>query len=73
MSKNKKKDRVKELALEIDILDHMVAALVDVLEKKGILTSEEWEKEIKSKIETAAKTTLSFREVESCHHSSVFH
>jgi predicted DNA-binding transcriptional regulator len=64
MSK-RKKDRVKELALEIDILDHMVAALVDVLERKGILTSEEWEKEIKAKIETAAKTTRSFREVES--------
>jgi predicted DNA-binding transcriptional regulator len=61
----KEKDRIKELALEIDILDQMVAALVDVLEKKGILTSEEWEKEIKSKIEATAKTTLSFREVES--------
>jgi predicted DNA-binding transcriptional regulator len=56
MSK-RKKDRIKELAFDIDILDHMVAALVDVLEKKGILTSEEWEKEIKSKIEAAAKTT----------------
>ncbi len=65
MSKTKKKDRVKELALEIDILDQMVAALVDVLEKKGILTSEEWETEIKSKIEKSAKTSLSFREVES--------
>jgi predicted DNA-binding transcriptional regulator len=64
MSK-RKKDRIKELAFDIDILDHMVAALVDVLEKKGILTSEEWEKEIKAKIETAAKTTQSFREVES--------
>lgn len=63
MSKGKK-DSVKELALEIDILDHMLAALVDVLEKKGIMTSEEWEKEIKSKIETSAKTTRSFREIE---------
>lgn len=61
----KEKDRIKELALEIDIMDHMLAALVDVLERKGVLTSEEWEKEIKSKIETAAKTTQSFREIES--------
>jgi predicted transcriptional regulator len=61
----KKKDNIKELATEISILDHMIAALVDVLEKKGILTSEEWEKEIKSKIETAAKTTQSFRDIES--------
>jgi hypothetical protein len=30
--------------------------LVDVLEKKGVLTSEEWEKEIKYKIEASAKT-----------------
>jgi predicted DNA-binding transcriptional regulator len=67
MSKGKKtkKDRIKELAIEIDIIDHMIAALVDVLEKKGILTSEEWEKEIKAKIDATAKTTQSFREIES--------
>jgi len=41
------------------------AALMDVLEKKGVLTSGEWEKEVKSKVETAAKTTQSFREIES--------
>lgn len=65
MSKKKKKDSVKELALEIDILDHMLAALVDVLEEKGILTSEEWEEKIKKKIDTTVKTTKSFREIES--------
>jgi predicted DNA-binding transcriptional regulator len=67
MSKTQKTDkqRIKELSLEIDILDHMLASLVDVLEKKGVLTSEEWEKEIKQKIETSAKTTQSFREIES--------
>ncbi|MGB8779685.1 MAG: hypothetical protein WCD81_03445 [Candidatus Bathyarchaeia archaeon] len=64
MSK-RKKDRIKELALELDIVDHMIAALVDVLEKKGILTSAEWEKEVKLKVEKAAKTTQSFREIES--------
>jgi len=63
MSK-RKKDHIKELATEISILDHMLSALVDVLERKGILTSEEWEKEIKAKVETAAKTTKSFREIE---------
>jgi predicted DNA-binding transcriptional regulator len=69
MSKTKKpkkeKDRINELALEIDIMNHMVVSLVDVLEKKGVLTSEEWEKEVKSKVESTAKTALSFREVES--------
>jgi predicted DNA-binding transcriptional regulator len=64
MSK-RKKDHIKELATEISILDHMLSALVDVLERKGILTSEEWEKEIKTKIDTTAKTTQSFREIES--------
>ena len=63
MSK-RKKDHIKELATEISILDHMLSALVDVLERKGILTSEEWENEIKAKVETAAKTTKSFREIE---------
>jgi DNA-binding MarR family transcriptional regulator len=64
MSK-RKKDHIKELATEISILDHMLSALVDVLERKGILTSEEWEKEIKTKIDMQAKTTQSFREIES--------
>jgi len=63
MSK-KKKDSIKELGIEIDILDHMLAALVETLEEKGIMTNEEWEKKIKAKIETTAKTTQSFRDVE---------
>jgi len=62
MSKKKKKDEIKELAQEIDVLDHMLAALVEVLEEKGILTQEEWEKKIKAKIEVAAP---SFRDLES--------
>jgi len=69
MSKTKKvktdKDRIRELSIELDIMNHMLAALVDVLERKGILTFEEWEREIKSKVEATAKTTRSFREVES--------
>jgi len=43
----------------------MMAALIDVLEKKRVLTSEEWEKEVKTRVENAAKTTQSFREIES--------
>jgi len=60
MSK-KKKNEIKELAQEIDILDHMLAALVEVLEEKGVLSQEEWEKRIKTKIEKAAP---SYRELE---------
>jgi ElaB/YqjD/DUF883 family membrane-anchored ribosome-binding protein len=50
MSK-RKRDSVKELATEIDVLDHMLTALVEVLEEKGVLTQEEWEQKIKAKIE----------------------
>jgi DNA-binding HxlR family transcriptional regulator len=60
---SKKKRDVKELGQEIDILDHMLSALVDVLEEKGIMTNEEWERKIKAKIEHVAKTQQSFREV----------
>lgn len=64
MSK-KKKNEIGELKQEIDILDHMLDALVDVLEEKGVMTSREWEEKIKTKIENTAKTQQSFREVES--------
>jgi DNA-binding HxlR family transcriptional regulator len=63
MSK-KKKDEVAELKQEIDILDHMLDALVETLEEKGIMTTEEWEQKIKAKIEHVAKTQQSFRELE---------
>jgi hypothetical protein len=62
MSK-KKKNEIADLKQEIDILDHMLDALVDVLEEKGVMTTEEWEQKIKEKIEHSAKTQQSFREV----------
>jgi hypothetical protein len=63
MSK-KKKDEIGELKQEIDILDHMLDALVEVLEEKGVMTTEEWEQKIKVKVEHSAKTQQSFRELE---------
>jgi hypothetical protein len=48
MSKNKKPKR--ELAEEVDLLDAMLSSLVEILEEKGILTQEEWEKRIKERI-----------------------
>jgi sensor domain CHASE-containing protein len=60
MSK-KKKDDIKELAQEIDVLDHMLTALVEVLEEKGVMTQEEWEQKIKAKIEKASQ---SYRDLE---------
>lgn len=64
MSK-KKKDEIGEIKQEIEILDHMLDALVETLEEKGIMTTEEWEQKIKAKIEHSVKTQQSFREVES--------
>jgi DNA-binding HxlR family transcriptional regulator len=55
------KDEIKELQQEIDVLDHMLSALVETLEEKGVLTQEEWEQKIKAKIEKAA---TSYRELE---------
>ncbi len=63
MSK-KKKNEIVEVKQEIDILDHMLDALVETLEEKGIMTTEEWEKKVKDKIEHSAKTQQSFREIE---------
>lgn len=40
----------RELAEEIDLLDAMFSSLVEILEEKGVLTQEEWEKKIKQKI-----------------------
>jgi mannitol/fructose-specific phosphotransferase system IIA component (Ntr-type) len=37
---------------EIDILDTMLTSLVDLLEKKGVITQEEWEQEIKKRLKT---------------------
>ena len=40
----------------------MLSALVEVLEEKGILTHEEWEKRIRAKIEKG-KGKVSFRDL----------
>jgi hypothetical protein len=48
VSKNKTK---KELAEEIDLLDTMLSSLVELLEKKGVLTQAEWEKQIKQRVD----------------------
>jgi hypothetical protein len=47
MAKNKPK---RELAEEVDLLDTMLSSLVDLLEEKGVLTQEEWERQIKKHV-----------------------
>jgi len=46
-----KKNKVKrEPSEEIDLLDTMLASLVEILEEKGVLTQEEYEKRIMEKV-----------------------
>jgi hypothetical protein len=40
----------RELAEEVDLLDTMLTSLVELLEEKGIVSQQEWEKRIKEKI-----------------------
>jgi hypothetical protein len=54
---SKKKNLTRELAEELDSLDMMLSSLVEVLERKGILKEEEWEKQIKTNIEKASGKT----------------
>jgi hypothetical protein len=40
----------QELAEEVELLDTMLSALVELLEEKGIVTQAEWEKRIKERV-----------------------
>jgi sensor domain CHASE-containing protein len=40
----------KELEEEVNLLSTMLEALVELLENKGVLTQEEWEKTIKKHV-----------------------
>jgi len=58
-----KKDLTKEIAEELDVLDNMLNALVELLEEKGIITQEEWGKKIKAKT-TRAGGLLGYRDIQ---------
>lgn len=46
-----KKAKVKrEVSEEVDLLDTMLSSLVELLEEKGVITQEEYEKRIKEKV-----------------------
>ena len=48
MAKNKSVKR--DLAEEVDLLDTMLTSLVELLEEKGIVTQQEWEKRVKERV-----------------------
>ncbi|MBC7334411.1 MAG: hypothetical protein H5T85_08190 [Actinobacteria bacterium] len=50
-----KEKEITELKKEIELLDDMLSALVELLEEKGVLKYEEWEKKIKEKIRESGK------------------
>ncbi|ALV61996.1 hypothetical protein ADU37_CDS02970 [Thermococcus sp. 2319x1] len=50
-----KEEEVKELKEEIELLDDMLSALVELLEEKGVLKYEEWEEKIKERIKESEK------------------
>lgn len=57
MMAKKNKGPLREIAEEVDLLDDMLTALVELLEEKGVLTQEEWEEKIKKKIEESKGKT----------------
>jgi len=54
---SKKRNLTREIAEELDTLDMMLSSLVEVLERKRILTEGEWEKQIKANIEKSSGKT----------------
>ena len=54
---------IRKIAEEVDTFDDMLAALVEVLEEKGVLTQSEWEAKIREKIEKK-KNLRSYREIQ---------
>jgi hypothetical protein len=46
----KSKHPKRELVEEVDLLDTMLSSLVELLEEKGVLTQEEWEKRVKQQV-----------------------
>jgi hypothetical protein len=50
MSRRKLEQEIDDLREEVNMLDNMLSSLVDVLEEKGLLTHEEWERKIKQKL-----------------------
>ncbi len=47
--------KIEDIREELEILDDMLSALVDLLIEKGIITEEEWEKKVKEKFKESEK------------------
>lgn len=63
MNKRSKINALKEIAEEMDVLDEMLATLVDLLEKKQVITRKEFEDAFRGKIDKIAKLK-SYRDIQ---------
>jgi hypothetical protein len=63
MKKPTKRDYTKELAEELDTFDEMLSVLIELLETKGILAQNEFETQLKARIEKKA-TKRSYRDIQ---------
>lgn len=63
MPKQSKRDRTRDLAEELDVLDTMLSSLVELLEEKGVLTQSEYENRIRQRSERAMGVT-SYRDIQ---------
>jgi DNA-binding HxlR family transcriptional regulator len=63
MPKQSKRDRTRDLAEELDVLDTMLSSLVELLEEKGFLTQNEYENRIRQKSERA-RGLASYRDIQ---------
>ncbi|MDN5867748.1 MAG: hypothetical protein L0H55_10170 [Candidatus Nitrosocosmicus sp.] len=50
LKSNKALSNVNQIASELDIYDTMITALTEILEEKGQINHEEWEKRIQKKL-----------------------
>jgi len=55
--------RLKEISAETDLFDDMLTSLVEILEEKGIVTQEEWEDKIRTKL-SKRKNLISYRDIQ---------
>lgn len=50
-----KQDRVKAIEEKLEILDTMMVSLVELLESKGVVTHEEWDSRVRSRLAEDSK------------------
>lgn len=63
MARQSKRNRTRDLAEELDVLDTMLSSLVELLEEKGFLKENEYESRVRQRTEKARGLT-SYRDLQ---------